>query len=195
MSCLIIPGLHSSGPDHWQSRWLRERDDCRWVELGDWADPTRLGWVAALDRAVARADGCPVLVAHSLGCLAVAWWATSAGERAAKVAGALLVAPPDTDRIGADPRLQRFAPAPRHSLPFPAIVAASRSDPYASFERSRQMARAWSARFHDAGDAGHLNASSGLGSWDEGQGLLDEVIAGATSRWQRPIASRAFAVL
>jgi predicted alpha/beta hydrolase family esterase len=195
MSCLIVPGLHSSGPDHWQSRWCRERDDCEWVELGDWDDPTRLGWIVALDRAIARTEGCPVLVARSLGCLAVACWATSAGERAAKVAGALLVAPPDADREDADVRLRRFAPVPQHAMPFPTIVAASRNDPYADFRRSRQIAALWSAQFHDAGAAGHLNAASGLGSWEEGQDLLAELVAGGSSRWRRPIARPVLAVL
>lgn len=191
MTCLIVPGLHSSGPDHWQSRWERERGDCRRAELGGWDDPTLVGWLAGLGRAVERADGFPVLVAHSLGCLAVAWWAGIASDLAAKVTGALLVAPPDAERDGADARLRRFAPVPRRAMPFPTIVVASRNDPYASFQRSREMAAGWSARFHDGGEIGHVNAGSGLGSWEEGQDLVAELIAGASSRWRRPLPPRA----
>jgi len=175
MSCLIIPGLRSSGPDHWQSLWERERGDCRRVELGDWDDPTRFGWIAGVARAVEQAPGFPIIVAHSLGCLAVAWWAGLAGRAAAKVTGALLVAPPDPERAGADPRVARFGPVPRQPLPFPAIVVASRNDPYAAFDRSRAMADSWSAAFHDAGAAGHLNAESGLGCWDFGQSLVADL--------------------
>lgn len=191
MTCLIIPGLGSSGPDHWQSRWERERSECRRVELGRWDDPTPAGWIAALNRAVEEAAEGPLLVAHSLACLAVAWWAGIDGDPAAKVAGALLVAPPDSERDGADARLQRFAPVPRQPMPFLTIVVASHDDPYASFQRTREMAAGWSARLHDAGHAGHLNAASGLGSWDEGQRLVAELIAGASSIRRRGPARRA----
>ncbi len=191
MTCLIVPGLNSSGPEHWQSRWERERSDCRRVELGGWDDPTLVGWIAAMGRAVADAEGFPIVVAHSLGCLAVAWWASIAGDAAAKVTGALLVAPPDPERDGADARLLRFAPVPRRAMPFPTIVVASRNDPYASIQRSREMAAGWSARFHDAGEAGHINAASGLGSWEEGQRLVAELDAGASSPWRRPSLRRA----
>ena len=186
MTCLIVPGLSSSGPGHWQSRWQRERSDCRRVELGGWEDPTLVGWIAGVGRAVERADGFPVIVAHSLGCLAVAWWASIAGDLAAKVTGALLVAPPDVERDGADARLQRFAPVPRRAMPFPTIVVASRNDPYASFQRSREMAAGWTARLQDAGEAGHINDESGLGSWEQGQRLVGELIAEASSPWRRP---------
>ncbi len=186
MTCLIIPGLGSSGPDHWQTRWEQERADCRRVALGDWDDPTPVGWVTALSRAVDRAEDAPVLVAHSLGCLAVAWWSRVAMDQAARVAGALLVAPPDVERDGVDPRLRRFAPLPRRALPFPAILVASRNDPYAALPRSRDMAAAWSADFHDAGEAGHINAASGLGSWDAGQDLVARLVRKAGSRWARP---------
>ncbi len=188
MTCLIIPGLNSSGPEHWQSRWEAERSDCGRADLGCWDDPTLVGWIAGLSRAIERAEGFPVLVAHSLGCLAVVWWASIAGELASKVTGALLVAPPDAERDGADARLRRFAPVPRRPMPFPTIVVASRNDPYASFQRSREMAAGWSARFHDAGEVGHVNAASGLGSWEAGQGLVDDLMAGASSLWRRPLS-------
>lgn len=191
MTCLIVPGLNSSGPMHWQSRWERERDDCRRVELGDWEDPGRVAWISRLARAVEKAEGFPILVAHSLGCLAVVWWASLAGMAASKVVGALLVAPPDVERDDADVRLRRFTPVPRHSMPFPTIVVASRNDPYSSFERTREMAASWLARFHDAGEAGHLNAASGLESWTEGQSLVEDLIAGASSASRRPLSYRA----
>ncbi len=50
---LIIPGLNGSGPDHWQSVWERERDDCRRVVQAHWNDPQPDAWCAQLDDAVA----------------------------------------------------------------------------------------------------------------------------------------------
>ncbi|MFW2830734.1 RBBP9/YdeN family alpha/beta hydrolase [Sphingomonas sp. ID0503] len=183
---LTIPGLNNSGADHWQTLWERERGDCQRVELGMWADPRRNPWVTKLDHAIASARPPVILVAHSLGCLAVAWWAALSGQPyGAPVAGALLVAPPDVDGCGGR-ALGDFAPTPRHALPFPSYLVASRNDPYAAFQRSRDMASFWGSTLIDAGDLGHLNSESGLGNWPEGQALLDGLIEGRL----RPSAGR-----
>jgi predicted alpha/beta hydrolase family esterase len=173
---LIIPGLRDSGPGHWQTLWCQSRDDCRKVDLGYWDYPSRMVWISRLDRAIAVARSQVVLVAHSLGCHAVAWWAAEASSaRLEKVAGALLVAPPDVDREGVDPLLLPFAPTPPVFLPFRSVLVASRDDEYASFERSAGMARTWGSDLVDAGRCGHVNASSGLGDWPEGQHLLSSL--------------------
>lgn len=193
MRYLTIPGLSSSGPNHWQTLWEQASDDCSRVELSDYDDPKPLTWSAELGRAVAVEQEPVVLVAHSLGCIAVAsWasWARFAGERAHKVSGALLVAPADVERDGADERVRRFAPIPLVPLPFPTIVVASRNDPCASFQRSREMGVAWAARFHDAGPIGHINAASQLGAWPAGQALVAELIQDASAWYNRIGRSR-----
>jgi predicted alpha/beta hydrolase family esterase len=178
---LLVPGLNGSGPAHWQSHWARERADCQKVELGRWSDPIRNMWVNKLNLELQRASRPIILVAHSLGCHVVAWWADyerpSFGD---PVIGALLVAPPDVDDPSVDPRLRRFAPTPESELPFPAIVAASRNDPYMPIGKARDLARTWGARFADAGYAGHINADSGLDDWLFGQFLLSR-LAGPSS--------------
>ncbi len=170
---LTVPGLDNSGPTHWQSIWERELDDCERVDLGAWDKPNRNGWVNKLNFAVRDAGRPVILVAHSLGCHAVAWWA--AMERpgfANPVIGALLVAPPELDVAPIDSRLTSFGPAPRMPLPFPSIVAASHDDPYIQFHRARRLAQFWGSRLADAGTAGHINAESDLGAWHFGQFLL-----------------------
>ena len=191
---LIVPGLNNSNSEHWQSRWERQRDDCARVDLGMWDDPHRNTWVNKLNLAIYRAQRPVVLVAHSLGCLAVAWWAEY--EQPAQgnpVVGALLVAPPDVDRPGTDPRLARFGAAPRSPLPFPAFLAASRDDGYCRQRTARMLASDWDVRFADAGAVGHINAESGLGDWDFGQVLLEQLLrehrmrhrAPGTAAWQQ----------
>ena len=171
--CLILPGLHDSGPDHWQTRWLALRDDCERVELGRWSQPSRSLWVSRLDRAIARASAPVVLIAHSLACHAVAWWAADASPaRLEKVRGALLVAPPDVDLPDAVAELRPFAPTPLERLPFRSILVASRNDEYASFGRLVRLATHWGSELADFGRQGHLNAESRLGDWIEGQRLL-----------------------
>jgi len=174
---LIVPGLGNSGPNHWQSVWERERSDCRRVDLGMWDRPHRNTWVNKLNAAIAEADRPVVLVAHSLGCHAVAWWnALEQPAEGGKVQGALLVAPPVVDSVPFDSRVATFAPLARERLAFPSIVAASQDDPYASLGHSRKMARIWGSRFVDAGWVGHINAASDIGDWPFGQHLLNRLL-------------------
>jgi predicted alpha/beta hydrolase family esterase len=93
------------------------------------------------------------------------------------VRAAFLVAPPDLEREDTSPILKRFAPVPTLQLPIPAVVVASRDDPYASSSRAEKMAVNWGATLVDGGPAGHLNTASALGSWPAGQQLLWDLLA------------------
>ncbi len=167
---LIIPGLGGSGPEHWQSLWQARLPDVRRVEQADWDKPDRAGWIAQLDAAVTQSKQAPVLAAHSLSCALVACWAV-AHKR--PVQGALLVAPADVDSdTHTPPEAHVFRPVPMQRLPFPAIVVASRDDPYVALRRALDMAKAWGAELVDIGEAGHINSSAGYGEWPEGERLL-----------------------
>jgi hypothetical protein len=168
---LIVPGWGDSGPGHWQTLWERANPDFRRVVQRDWLYPVCAEWVETLTREV-RAAGRPVVVAHSLGCLAIAH-AARAG--ALPVHRALLVAPPDVEHPDFPPSSEGFAPIPRDPLPFPTIVVASRDDQFADFEHTRALAAAWGARLVDAGKAGHLNTDAGFGPWPLGETLLAEL--------------------
>lgn len=180
---LTVPGLMNSGAGHWQTIWEEMLPDCRRVDLGGWDRPRRNSWVNRLDRAIEEVDGPVLLAAHSLGCHAVAWWVELACEGwSEKILGALLVAPPEVDEAAVDGRLHGFAPLPRKLLPFPSILVASHNDPYMRLERSRALARCWGSQFADAGEAGHINAQSGLEEWTFGQFLLSRLSRGASGR-------------
>jgi predicted alpha/beta hydrolase family esterase len=175
---LTVAGLWNSGPEHWQTYWERERGDCARVQQSEWETPRRQDWVAKLEETVATQDGPVVLAAHSLGCATVAHFAEDADPAVrAKVFGALLVAPSDVEAPLYPPGTEGFAPMPLRALPFPTIVVASTDDEYVSLERAEEFARAWGARFLVAGALGHINSASHLGSWPEGQALLDELLA------------------
>ena len=176
---LVLPGYGDSGPAHWQTLWERRHGYARVVQ-DDWERPELAAWKRRLSEALDRVAGPVVLVAHSLGCALVAHVAS---ERLAdRVAGALLVAPPDVDELQhLLPEVASFAPMPMRRLPFPSIVVASRNDPYAEPARVRAFAEAWDARLVDVGEAGHVNAESNLGDWCEGHCLLEELLR-VTSR-------------
>ena len=180
---LIIPGLNNSGPDHWQSHWERQLPNASRVELGAWSSPRRTSWTTNLGIAIASTQGPKILVAHSLGCLAVAWWA-SQEPYAEKhdIVGVLLVAPPSVDNCPMDSRLANFAPAPRFALPFPTVLVGSENDPYCSLRHAGKLARRWGARFVNAGPFGHINAASGIGDWPYGLYLLRSLLSQAEHR-------------
>ncbi len=92
---VIVPGWRDSGPGHWQSLWEERIPGAARVVQDDWASPKRDAWVSTLARLVLESDGPVVIAAHSLGCIATAHLPA---EAAARIQGALLVAPADPDR-------------------------------------------------------------------------------------------------
>lgn len=166
----IIPGIGNSGEAHWQTHWENSVPGTRRLSVTDWDRPVLADWITGLDRLVADFAEPPLLVAHSLGCLLVAHWAGRA-----PVAGALLVAPPDTDDPAFPAEAVSFAPTPRRPLPFPAIIVASSNDPYGSIDHAADLASAWGAELASAGPLGHINGASGLGNWEWGRALLDRL--------------------
>ncbi|PTY38496.1 hypothetical protein BGP77_12370 [Saccharospirillum sp. MSK14-1] len=172
--CLILPGYGDSGPQHWQSRWQQDTHFER-VEQTDWIHAERTAWVAALEGAVQRnADRQLWLVAHSLGCLTVAFWA--AEHPLTQVQGALLVAPPDPNGDQFPASVRGFNPVPAQWLPFPSTVVMSTNDPYAKPAFAEQCATQWGSHLVNLGDCGHINHDSGLDDWPEGRALLQALM-------------------
>ena len=135
----------------------------------DWISPTRLAWVGQLEKTVLAAPHPVVIVAHSLGCIAT----THMGcEAAARVCGALLVAPADPERRAI---LSDFAPVPYAALPYRSIVVASSNDPYCPIRLAGAYARAWGSEFVRMQNAVHINIDSGHGEWPLGWALLQSL--------------------
>ena len=173
-SVLLLPGWQDSGPQHWQSRWEQLYGYTR-VQQHDWMQPLRGDWMAQLEEAVLAASAPVVLVAHSLGCQLTAAWAAHS-QHTARVKAALLVAPGDPEREELRVALRSWSPLVRQRLPFTAVLLASRNDPYCNFARAEGFAADWGASLIDYGDAGHLNAESGLGDWPQGHALLTTLL-------------------
>lgn len=156
---LLAPGLHNSGPDHWQSRWQRLFPAFERVQQDDWEAPDLPRWSARVDQ-LRRRDRRPTLiVGHSFGALATVH---SVARDPAGVVGVLLVAPADPDKFNVAALL------PQQALPVPSIMVGSTNDPWMAAPRAELWARRWHSRFINGGPLGHINAESGLGDWPEG---------------------------
>lgn len=165
-SIIIVPGWRDSGPGHWQTLWAERLPQARRVVQDDWHTPTRSAWVARLEETVLEQPGPVVIVAHSLGCITTAHMKP---EVAARVRGALLVAPADPERRAV---LSDFAPVPYAALPYRSILVASSNDPYCPIRLAGAYARAWGSQLVRLPDAGHINVESGHGAWPQGLELL-----------------------
>jgi predicted alpha/beta hydrolase family esterase len=182
---LIVPGLRDAVAQHWQTLLeARLRAAGRPVAavppLGR-EDLDCAAKVAAIERTAASVEGPIVIVAHSGGCVMVAHWALRT-RRA--VQGALLAAPPDFDTAMPEGyptldalRAAGWLPVPRARLPFTSIVAGSRNDPLASYDRVAGLARDWGSELVDLGEVGHLNPASGYGEWPRAEELIARLSA------------------
>ncbi len=168
---LTVPGVTNSSPQHWQSLWEKEfSDKFRRIEQENWDTPVCSDWINKIETDVQNANSeLVVLVAHSLGCTAVAHWVRKFGT---KIKGALLVAPSDCEAENYNFDTKGFAPIPLEKLPFKSLVVASTNDEYVSLERAEQFADVWGSELINVGAKGHINANAGFGEWNEGLELL-----------------------
>jgi hypothetical protein len=171
---LIVPGWRDSGPGHWQSLWADRLAGAVRVQQDDWITPSRQAWVATLAHTLLQQDEPVVVVAHSLGCIATAHLPP---EAAARIQGALLVAPADPERLAI---LSDFAPVPFQKLPYRSVLVASSNDPYCPVRLAGAYARAWGSEFVRLPDAGHINIASGHGEWPLGVALLQSLSGDAS---------------
>jgi uncharacterized protein len=175
MDCpvVVIPGHGNSGPAHWQSIWQSRNPLWQRMRVDNWDNAECDEWVSAIERRVTELGPETLIVAHSLGCLALVHWASRTSQR---IRGALFVGVPDpaspvypaSTSIG-------FTPLPMQRLTFHSTLVTSTDDPYGSALYARACAQAWGSLYVEAGPRGHLNSDSGLGDWLEGYKLLEKL--------------------
>ena len=187
---VIVPGLRDHLAQHWQTlleaRLRAQRRPVAAVPPMGRDDLDCAARVEAIEAVVARIETPVIVVAHSGGCVMVAHWAQRYPRA---IAGALLAAPPDFEQAMPEgyPTLEAldasgWLPVPRAPLPFASIVAASRNDPLARYERVLELARAWRSEVVDLGNVGHLNPASGFGEWPGADDLIAALVRRAAAR-------------
>lgn len=170
---LIVPGLHDSGPNHWQS-WLQAhfRDSVR-VQQAHWDVPDLDRWADRIAQTLSQAEAGPwVVAAHSFGCLALARYLLQhpAGAGGSLVQSALLVAPAEPAKFDVAALL------PQQALPVPTVMLASGTDPWMTLESARLWARRWNTRCINLGDVGHINEEAGFGPLPQAKALVQALI-------------------
>jgi len=170
---LILPGFGNSGVEHWQTLWEQSNPNFKRVEQKDWNHPICHEWVSALEESLKNTTSDVILVAHSMACLVVAFWASKAHVC---IKGALLVGVPDPKSQNFPIEAQGFEDVPMLHFDFPSIVVASSNDVYATLEYAINIANIWGSDFVAIGEKGHINSESGLGYWDEGYALFEKLV-------------------
>ncbi len=181
---LVVAGHMGAGVDHWQTRLISKLSAARLVEQTDWLHGSLPVAIDALVETVAAAEKPVVFVAHSVGASLVAHAIAALRTRGVveKIKGAYLVVPPSETALrglhGIDPL---FAVVPRDPLPFPSLLVATSNDPHSTMEDSASLALAWGSHLVEAGEAGHIDHTSGHGPWPEGMmrfaGFLSKLTA------------------
>jgi predicted alpha/beta hydrolase family esterase len=152
---LIVPGLHDSGPAHWQSLLQAGQRRAVRVTQRDWTTADLDRWAERIGHTLDRAGPGPWIAdAHSFGCLALARHLARHRE---SVRAALLVAPADPRQFGIEALL------PHEPLPMPSVLVGSETDPWMAAERARDWAERWGCRWVKLGDSGQIIAVAGFG--------------------------------
>lgn len=191
---LIVPGLHGSGPDHWQTRLEQSHPHAARVAVPDWSHPDLDTWANAIGQTLASLNAPPpplaralpadplarlrpqdeppqraaptwIAVAHSFGCLALAHYLL---RGSVGLDAALLVAPANPERFDIpDGLLDR-------TLPLVSTLVFSRNDPWMTEADARYLGRRWGSELVNAGEAGHINPASGHGPWPLARQLVQQ---------------------
>lgn len=169
---LIVPGLHGSGPTHWQSWFEQQLPGARRVVQDDWERPCLSDWAKRVGEIVDSEPEPVWIVAHSFGCLASV---TAAFVRPERIRGALLVAPADPQRFHEPAALLE------ERLAFPSLVVASTNDPWVRADVAAHWAGQWGSEHLNIGPAGHINVDAGFGPWPQGLELFNQLRQRATA--------------
>lgn len=171
---VIIPGLHNSDENHWQSHFESSRPS-EFIRINqlNWDEPDCESWINKIEEDLKEFKHSElILIGHSIGCMAIVKWFEKYRHL---IKGALLVAPSDSEKASYPTYITGFSPIPSTKLPFPSIVVASTNDHVTEMVRSKQFAKDWGSELHILKKAGHIEPKSGFGEWPVGLELLKEL--------------------
>lgn len=134
---LIVPDLHNSDTQHWQTLWEQTIPRTSRIRLLDWHTADWVKWRNSIIASLISIDEPVVLIAEGFGALAAA---SVAAEYPAKVIALFLVDPADSDQFDVRKKI------PKQALPVPSKIvirnATSEGDAKAAL-----LAALWNADF------------------------------------------------
>jgi hypothetical protein len=169
----ILPGLGNSGELHWQTFFENTLHNCQRINQAEWDAPDCEEWLETIENVIKDYNfSNVVLIGHSLACVTIAHWAKKYGHH---IKGALMVAPSDIESLRYEFPATGFTPIPLEKIVFKTVVVTSSNDEWVSLERAKYFADCWHSEFINIGEAGHINAASGFGAWQQGLDILKQI--------------------
>lgn len=161
---LIIPDVHNSDAQHWQSVWEKTIPRSRRILLHDWHTADWVKWRNSIIAALISIDEPVVLIAEGFGALAAA---SVAAEYPAKIIAAFFVDPANPDDFDLRKKI------PKQPLPIPTkIVIRAQTDTNAAL-----LSALWSTDLSHASMTDGNDKISFADYWPEGIRALNRLIS------------------
>ncbi|WP_434777465.1 RBBP9/YdeN family alpha/beta hydrolase [Neisseria sp. Ec49-e6-T10] len=125
--------------------------------------------IASISQTITKIETKVFIVTHGFGGIALLEWAKQASLLDQKQICSSLVAAPTLKM-----------PLPEHFYPitinFPMLIVGSNNDTLCSLSCAQDLANKINTRFYNAGNIGHINAQSNIGSWEQGMRLMQALL-------------------
>lgn len=165
---LIVPDIHNSNAQHWQSLWEQTIPRTRRILLHDWHTADWVKWRNSIIASLISIDEPVVLIAEGFGALAAA---SVAAEYPGKIIAAFFVDPANPDNFDVRKKI------PKQPLPIPTkIVIRNQTDTKAAL-----LAALWSTDLSHAITIESAPNNVAADYWPEGIRALNRLI-GKTQR-------------
>jgi predicted alpha/beta hydrolase family esterase len=165
---LIVPDVHNSDAQHWQSLWEQTIPRTRRIRLHDWHTADWVKWRNSIIASLISIDEPVILIAEGFGALAAA---SVAAEYPGKIIAAFFVDPANPDDFDVRKKI------PKQPLPIPTkIVIRNQTDTKAAL-----LAALWRTDLSHAITLESPSQNSSVNYWPEGIHALNRLI-GRTQR-------------
>jgi uncharacterized protein len=164
---VIVPDHGGVDARHWLAHWRSNYPRVMRLAGHDTHELSCRKWVRGIDEAVAACGPHTTIVAHGLGCLAVAHWA-QISTRPIDAAMLVSVSDPASERFPKN--ASGFRPVPRSVLPFRTLIVATETD--GDYRHALDRAHEWDASLVVVGRISHDTHPQARQTWDEGLNLL-----------------------
>lgn len=164
---------------HWQYRWHKKIPTSELIEAPEvkqseniTANHAFLQWVSDIKNAITSATKPVLFIGHSYGvCAALTAISDLIPNIKQQIKGAFFVSPALFESEDNISTIQMS------KLPFPSFLISSTNDTMLEHIKAKDLATNLGSFFLDAGESGHIDATTGHGPWPEGLLILSQFLA------------------